>query len=561
MAMSSHNKLTRKGSFEDFYYTEIVDSSKTNASTILSMQFAQMRENLANAGFKPASEVAVIVPESSSKGVKFDAQTIGLHESPLRVPTSRVARNSVPSHVVPKRPVHEAPVLLLSPAKSPAKYVNPKALSRHTSPSPEQAKAKRSPSPSPVKDMGVNPVFSIPERPELVRTLGTPASTTREEDGTFAAVNTFRGLKRVNSGSFHEEVHLHHDVFLATQNESIAKAVHSMSRRSQEVVSRYPDTPEVNYNLKPAIHNVKCVVPSHVVAPRSAERARSAPRGSSVRGGGNVTSKDDASIKRPTTAGSTPNVDKTVAVEKTASTDSAASSASRLTAKNLALNLSLYPASSTNSLFPSTSKSNLVELRISPTTVSASPHNSSLAASSPRVVIKSPQKKKFDFASAPIAPVSPVTDVAATMHGVSVANAGYSTSVSKAASQQNLPASAVMTQGMETRRKSSMNQMSEIQTPLRDPSKPVYAPLAAHTPSTAADKLATPSPVKIYSPGTTKAAPYRTLTAAEHAAAAVLSAKLNAANAAYHREETVVVPPLRTMSRALSQLVYNVRDK
>lgn len=558
--MSSYNKLSRKGSFEDFYYTEIVDSSKSSASTILSMQFAQMRENLANAGFKPASEVVNAIPGSAGKGVKFDAATISLSESPLRVPAARVARSHVPSHVVPKRPAHEAPVLLLSPAKTPAKYVNSKALSRQSSPSPDKVKAKRSPSPAPIKDMGVNPVYSLPEHPEIVRTLGTLASTSREEDGSFGTVNTFRGLKRVNSGTFQEEVHLHHDVFLATQDDSIAQAVHSMSRRSQEVVSRYADTPEVNYNLKPVINDVKCVVPSHVVAPRSAERARSAPRGSSMSGGESFVSKKDALEKKAALLVATNNFVNTSGgtsptAEKTAPGDNAPVTTSRLTAKNLALNLSLYPAAST-------SKSNLLELRVSPTTVSASPQNSSLAASSPgKPVIKSPQKKKaFDFASAPAAPVVPSAGAVATAHGTTIAKAGHSSSLTKIASQPNVQ------HGMETRRRGSLHQMSEIYTPLKDPSKPAHAPLTAHaTPNTTstafADKLATPSPVKIYSSGTTLVAPYRTLTAAEHAAAATLSAKINAANAAYHREETVVVPPLRTMSRALSQLVYNVRDK
>ena len=49
------------------------------------------------------------------------------------------------------------------------------------------------------------------------------------------------------------------------------------------------------------------------------------------------------------------------------------------------------------------------------------------------------------------------------------------------------------------------------------------------------------------------------LTAAEHAAALSLNTKLTAANLAYHRELSPPLKPQRSMSRALSQLVYNVR--
>lgn len=566
--MATPDKLVRKGSYEDFYYADIVDSSKSSASKYLTLQFEKMRENLAQAGINPQ---AAATP--ASKGVKFqafDGNFKGL-ESSMQTPTRVNPVVDSPAFTMPK------PILIVSPASiTPSKiYSRPNSPARSRLPSAEKIKVPtpqdKPPSPPP-KDMGVNPVVFLPDRPDIVRTLGSPKTSFREDNGTMATVNTFRGLKKCNSGSFRDEVHLHHDVFLATQNDSIAQAVEAISRRRQEVVSRYPQASEIDYNIRPETKNVQCTVPSHVVSPKT-ERARSAPRGSSGATGGTVRGGIAYTAERPRSVTPTSTTIRTIAgnsiqipmlsLQSTAASSTSgvqSSQKSVLNVKNVALNPAMYRTGSKGTLTSGVevgSTNSLSHLRISPTTVleaGEQPKNASPTIKASR--------KKFDFGASQslVTPPKPPlpTPVASTaqvsgMSGSKQSVKGVSTLSTPAASATTTPLRKV---GSVTRNASTTPSTAVRTTPNSAPAAHVHRTPDKSSPSAGS----TASSASKASARSVSRGHYRPLTAAEISAAACLNAKLNAANLANNRPESAGVQPGRSMSRALSQLVFNVRD-
>jgi len=590
--MSTTNTLTRKSSFEEFYVADIVDSSKSSASKFLSMQFEKMRENLASAGINPQTSSA---PSSATKGVKFNA-TYNMFGTPVQTPARANPSTSSPAFTVPK------PILITT--SPPGKiYSRPSSPARSRLPSSEKIKVStpqnKTPSP-PAKNMGVNPIVSLPERPEIIRTLGSPKTSFREDNGTIASVNTFRGLKKVNSGNFQDEVHLHHDVFLATKNDAIAQAVEAISRRRQEVVSRYPQTSGIDYTIRPETKNVQCTVPSHVVTRKASARSQSAPRGSagmgsrsnsSVRGGIAYSSSSNqssahslagANIKIPTlqltpeaVAAGQPRTPINTTNNNTNTTYAT------LTAKNLALNPAMYrpasaPSTGAKNTLNGESTNSMSNLRISPTTVidaGEQPKNAS-------PTIKQ-QRKKFDFngqgLESPPKPVSVVSSVATSSGGV-VGGAIVSGGVSKSmkdggfVTPARTTSAAILSSTPSTTSKSTPHTttLSTKYTPKSATAHTTTKSTPKTTPNTTTPTTHTTNIPNKASPSThsttTLSNPtstskhYRTLTAAEVSAAKALNNKLNAANLAYNRAETANIQPVRTMSRALSQLVYNVRD-
>jgi hypothetical protein len=322
-------------------------------------------------------------------------------------------------------------------------------------------------------------------------------------------LHTFRGVRAVSADKLRGDLHLHHDVFLRSEDDDVISAVRSISRRRQEVLSRYPhlSDEQVDYALKPDVRGARCVVPSHVVKPRDtaasalrAKKVADAIRARSVQGG---RGRDrGARSLSPTAARSNPET-----------SGQAAASTEQSLAVPLPVNdKKTDKLASLQVVLSNGDKADGTRQVISPTTVAESPSASAASPGGPSAAValkKKKQQKQFNFQSR--------TDSARTIDGGAVTP----------------PQTAVK----------STQASPRADAKLASPAAKAVAAVSLPQP---------PQPKQHYQ---------RPLTAAEHAAALALRTKLTAANLARLRDSSAgpQVEPRRQMSRALSLLVYNVR--
>jgi hypothetical protein len=565
-AMSSRNETdVVRTSRDHFYYGEARESVKVSATNIISMQFEKMRENLKRGELVPTAPAPALAPPKVEKAQQ-NWSLVSSVGTPLRstscsdrspdsispVYMERARKHSpVPSHIISKAPrvAQRKP----SPLKADHHVQGGKQMS------PQQMREL-----SPAADSSINrapnPNVTFPERPGLIRTLGSSHSLTEPDPATAQQLHTFRGVRAVSPRQLRGDLHLHHDVFLRSEDDDVVQAVRSISRRRRDAETRYPHSSEepLDYSLKPDVKGARRTVPSHVVLPRpttaSALRARRGSQVSqrpvTVTGARSVTAtaqrrrstaapssapvlesaeateraeeapktQQKVAAKTSTAAlrGSRRDVTQACATEaatSTASTPPAAmapvdnsGSANKSAKKELTVNSASSAASMTGLLGPSP---NTIAHRLSPT----NGEEGLVQARGP-----SPLKRRFNFSAQEVATPAAGADPATP---------------ALPAQSATPPAAPAVTRRASLRAAASADRLGDT------------------VGYSNAQKQSPPASEGVFYP--------RALTAAEHAAALALSCKLTASNLAYSRPDCPPVPPHRGMSRALSQLVYNVR--
>lgn len=622
-----------KSTFEDFYYTEVLDTAKSNASKMISGQFEKMREALKWPETAPQDRNVSIVDKS--RNISFSSQME--HENwPSLVSTPMIGsaamhRNlsavPVPSHVVPKRAARVEKNFMASPprsrgrSKSPNRHyhfhgdklISPEQMRKelylhhdmfltsqdddvaqtvlhHTHPHaanhPElefkqfkpvssnpssrlstiaTAPVINTPSPA-ARPKSANPVITLPDRSNVIRTLGSSSSDLRNggtaSESTAPQMHTFRGLRTISTDSFRNEMHLHHDVFLASQDDAVAEAVTSITRRRQESVTRYPHESEVqiDYSLKPDIKNARPTVPSHVVKALPAEKARSASS-KSLPGARSPAVETSAT---PVAEGDASSPSAPVMITPTstlvASAHPATQPATQKSPKTAALALdSQYYTSAEKKLSQASQQSltgNTEGARgTSPTTVvDLSPKNL------PAGGVKSAPAGAHTKTQTHTRKVQN-HQVQTPVQAQGVPPKGPTFDFQSATLSFTQPTSQTTSQSITTPANNKNTNNTNNTNKSKDVEKTHYLASAVTTASKKSPPSATPKPTHRSPTVGAKVAYSRPLTAAEHAAAQALSAKLTAANLAYNREGGAEIAPFPKMSRALSLLVYSVRDE
>mmetsp|Transcript_81323 Transcript_81323/g.159663 ORF Transcript_81323/g.159663 Transcript_81323/m.159663 type:complete len:560 (+) Transcript_81323:44-1723(+) len=556
--MHSHtrDRFSDKG-FDHFFYGEIRDSAKNAMTSQVEEKFQKMRESL---NWTNNSKVTTLEPTSTPPLKKQGLNVTPAPAIPSKSPAPAVPavvaepRNwqqwsPVPSHIVPKREKYCGKSL---ESFTPSKQGHSPNRSFKEETSTPKAEHARSKTPNNQRTPIPNPNVSFPERHDLVRTLGSSHSLLDGADGADGAeqgklttqltpsstpIHTFHGVRAVSADKLKRELHLHHDIFLRSHDDAVVDAVSLITKSRNTVTSRYPHISDelLDYSLKPDVLGARHVIPSHVVPPRPRSTTSSQLR---LRRGSDVAALQNCSSSRSISAGKNRAQSKhqTVTTATTAianhnirnkvksvdegetkllksfaqSVKSSGNGAATVTTersvrgefvKSVNLKSSPKPHVDVNGLRAEGSMSDLRGESPNTVTDTLSPINSVGDGSK----CSTPQQRRFDFS---------ITTTTTT--------------------NANTTTTAVSTES------SAKLQKASATVP--------HSTAASSSPGhTDGDRLCNGAYSK------------RPLTAAEHAAALSLNTKLTAANLAYHRELSPPLKPQRSMSRALSQLVYNVR--
>ena len=571
--MHSHtrDRFSDKG-FDHFFYGEIRDSAKNTMTSQVEEKFQKMRESL---NWTNNSKVTSLEPTSTPPLKKQGLNVAPAPAIPSKSPAPAVPavvaepRNwqqwsPVPSHIVPKREKFcGKPLESFNPSKQ-GHSPNRSFKEETSTPKAEHARSK---TPNNQRTPIPNPNVSFPERHDLVRTLGSSHSLLDGADGADGAeqgklttqltpsstpIHTFHGVRAVSADKLKRELHLHHDIFLRSHDDAVVDAVSLITKSRNTVTSRYPHISDelLDYSLKPDVLGARHVIPSHVVPPRPRSTTSSQlrlRRGSDVAALQNCSSsrsrsagKNRAQSKHQTVTATTaianhniPNKVKSVDEGETKllksfaqSVKSNGSGAATATTersvggefvKSVNLKSSSKPHVDVNGLRAEGSMSDLRGESPNTVTDTLSPINSVGDGSK----CSTPQRR-FDFN------ITTTTTNANTT--TTTTNANTTTTTTNA----NTTTTAVSTESSAKLQKA----------PATVPHSTSVSSSPGHTDG---DRLSNGAYSK------------RPLTAAEHAAALSLNTKLTAANLAYHRELSPPLKPQRSMSRALSQLVYNGR--